>query len=975
MAKKLIEKYVFTPGAANVGTVRFPGRYTLEHVLLITNTTRNVVLYNFADSGFSGTTSTFTAADLASSFPTITQATGGYTTVTIDIDTSAMSASDRIQIYVDEPMSDGAAYFRPWGFGTDAIERMRVSNPESLIDADFEYGLQPTKWAGYGTTRGYPSAYDLPGVDLTVNAITTDFTTTSTTNSLITVTFSAVHNLIAGNAVNVSGLNKAITNFSAADGTFIIFSAPTTSSITYFARGVVGTANGQSLLTSTTVAKRGAIYTGASIPVTSATSNGATPSVITLNTTTAHGLIPGTNIHSIVASGTNAALATGPFTISSVPTTTSLTYTARAGGAVTTPATVTLYALANSLILHRPQDGGVIVETRNPSYGASVVRVSKKYFRYQSGKGFLWSTGTLFKPNYDIQSITASATTIGATITVVTDDINHGLQAGATIRLEGVLTSGYNGTYTVNSITNDFTFTVLATSVLGATTAVLDIESRVFVTGWHGALVRAGVFDDQNGVFWEYNGSTLTIVRRTSTFQITGTVAVTLNSNTVTGTNTRFTQQIKVGDKIVIRGMTHFVTNVISNTSLTVTPDYRGITASGIKASLTRETRIRQSDFNIDTIDGNGPSGYNIDLSKMQMMGIQFTWYGAGFIDYMVRGIDGNWITAHRIKNNNVNNESYMRSGNLPVRYSIENEGAWSSLTASMTNSQTTVPLADLTYFPSSGTVYIDNELISYTGKSVATGAGNLTGATRAATLTQYNQGTNRSSTAAAAATHNNGTGVILVSNTCSPTLTHWGSAMIMDGGYDEDRGYIFNYQRVNLAITTTTVTAFAIRLAPSVENSQVGPLGDKTLLNRSQLLLQSIGITLSGGGTNPGAVIVEGVLNPRNFANATWSGLSAETVGGQPSFAQVATSITWSSGTFALPGEQVFAFASSSNPNANGATGERLDLSQLKELTGSPLGGDFKYPDGPDVLAINVRMTASTGTAHVLLRWSEAQA
>lgn len=116
-------------------------------------------------------------------------------------------------------------------------------------------------------------------------------------------------------------------------------------------------------------------------------------------------------------------------------------------------------------------------------------------------------------------------------------------------------------------------------------------------------------------------------------------------------------------------------------------------------------------------------------------------------------------------------------------------------------------------------------------------------------------------------------------------------------------------------------------------------------------------------------------MLNPRNFASATWSGLSAETAGGQPSFAQVATTITWSSGTFALPGEQVFAFAAPSSVNANGAVNERLDLTQLKELTGSPLGGDFRYPDGPDILAINVRMTASNGTAHVLLRWSEAQA
>ena len=970
MAKRLLQDYVFTPGASGAGTVKIPGTYAINQILLITNVTKNVILYSFGTTNYAGTTATTTLAN-SSDFPTVTQRYDGYTTITLQYNTTTHSAADSLQIYVDEGQNHGAE-FKPWPFGTDAIERMRVSNPQSMIDADFEYGLQPTKWAGFGTVRGYPSAYDLPGVDLTVTAITSDYTTTSASNSLITVTFSTVHSLNVGDVVNISGLNKASLGYSRADGNFLINTVPTTSTLTYFATGLVGTVNGESLFTATTIAKRGAIYTGASIPVSGAASNGSSPSTITITTAAPHGLLPGTSIQVNTASGTNAALATGPFIILSVPSTTTLTFLARAGGAVVTPATVTLYAFSNALILHRPQDGGVIMEARSPSYGATVVRQSKKYFRYQSGKGFLWSTGTLLKPNYDLQSVTASGTAVGQTITVTTDDISHGLQAGATIRLEGITTSGYNNTYTVASIVNDYVFTVTAISTLGATTAVLDVEAKVFITAWHGAVVRAGMFDDQNGLFWEYNGSTLSVVRRSGTFQITGTLGASANSNTITGTDTRFTQQLRVGDKIIIRGMTHYVVNVISNTSLTVSPDYRGGTSSGIKASLIRDTKVKQIDFNIDTIDGTGPSGFNVDLNKMQMLGMQFSWYGAGFIDFMIRGSDGNWLYAHRMKNNNVNNEAYMRTGNLPVRYSIENDGATSYLTGAMTNSQTTIPLADLTYFPTAGTVYIDNELISYTGKSATTGAGDLTGGTRAATLSQYQSGTTSSLTAAAAAVHSSGVGVILASNTCSPTLSHWGSALIMDGGFTEDRGYIFNYQRLNLSLTTTNQTTFLIRLAPSVENSQVGALGDKGLLNRSQLLLNAIGIAISGG-SSPGAVIVEGVLNPKNFSTATWSALNTEALGGQPSFAQFATSATWSSGTFALPGEQVFAFAGPTT--ASGAVNDRLDLTQLKELTGAPLGGDYKYPDGSDILAVNVRVTSGTATGHILLRWSEAQA
>ena len=357
MGKKLITDYAFTPGAAGVGTIKIPGRVQLEKLLLITNVTRNVVLYNFASAEYFGTTSTFTSADDSVNFPTITDRHDGYTTITLAVSTATYSSTDRIQIFVEDTAKH--TQIKPWDFGTDAIERMRVSNPESLIDADFEYGLQPTKWAGYGTVRGYPSAYDLPGVDLTVTAITTDFQTTSTTNSLITVTTSAAHGLVAGGVVNISGLNSGTAGFSRADGTFIINTVPTTTTLTYFARGVVGTASGQSLFTDATLLKRGALYSGAAIPVASATSNGANPSVITLNFTNPHGLIPGTSIHANVASGTNAALATGPFVITSVPSLTSLTYTARAGGVVTTPATVTLYAFSNSTIVHRPADGGV----------------------------------------------------------------------------------------------------------------------------------------------------------------------------------------------------------------------------------------------------------------------------------------------------------------------------------------------------------------------------------------------------------------------------------------------------------------------------------------------------------------------------------------------------------------------------------------------------------------------------------------
>ena len=60
---------------------------------------------------------------------------------------------------------------RPFDFGTDAIERQRVSLGQSLIDADFEYGLQATKWQTYQELRRFPSFFETPGTDLTFSNI------------------------------------------------------------------------------------------------------------------------------------------------------------------------------------------------------------------------------------------------------------------------------------------------------------------------------------------------------------------------------------------------------------------------------------------------------------------------------------------------------------------------------------------------------------------------------------------------------------------------------------------------------------------------------------------------------------------------------------------------------------------------------------------------------------------------------------
>jgi hypothetical protein len=953
MARQLVEKYIFTPGAAGAGTIKFPGKCDETQLLIIANKTQQDNIYAIGDPTRTGTivydpddNSTFYSEQV------------GVSTVTFGKDTSLMLSSDKIAIYTDAPKQVGNIV-RPYAFGVDAIERMRVATPQSLIDADFEYGLQTTKWQNYSEIRGVPGIYEKPGLDLFLSNITTD----GGTPSLITVTCSAPHELEVNDPVIIFGLGNA-SNYARAQGAFIITEVPNSTTFKYFAKGIVGT-NGQSIFAGGTYGRRGGFYAGSSLPIASVASDGGNPSVITVTCSANHGLVPGAPIVNVVSStGTNHSLLAGNFFAEQVPSPTTFKFTARVGGAVSNSSiSLNSYTRSDAFAQHRPFDGGVNLGTFLPSHGASISRQTKKYMRYQSGKGVLWTSGVLLNPVLNLDQISASATSVGSTITVVTES-DHGLQAGATVIISGVVTSGYNGTYGVNTIVNENTFTIVAANILGATNAVITSLPRVTVKNWHGATVRVGAFDDQNGLFWEYDGRELAVVKRSGTYQLSGFVSVTPGSQTISGTSCRFTQQLKVGDNIIIRGMTYKVGTITDDNTMTVNPEYRGVnSASNIKIALVLDQRVPQSQFNIDKLDGTGISGYNINLNKMQMMGISFSWYGAGFIDFMVRGGDGNFILAHRMKQNNVNDEAFMRSGNTAVRYQAINESAIGRLASSISNSTTSIPLVDASRFPTTGgTVLINNECINYTGKS----GNSLTGCTRGASFQLFVGGSLKTFTGGTAASHSDGNGytaVTLISCTAAPVVNHWGSSYIMDGGFDTDRGYYFNYAAVASSINSaSSETVFFLRLAPSVSNSIAGNFGDRDLINRSQLLLQKLQIQ------SDQSVQVYGILNPGNIdaSSLTWQSVNTVALGSQPSFAQISTSST----TTATPGEQVFSTLGQPNGFAE------IDLSNLKELSNSAIGGYSNFPDGPDVLAVVVKnLGASTANVNVNLFWSEAQA
>jgi hypothetical protein len=54
----------------------------------------------------------------------------------------------------------------------DPVDKLRVSTPQALIDTDFEYGTQPTKWESIVLQNARQSCYYLPPLPLVITGIT-----------------------------------------------------------------------------------------------------------------------------------------------------------------------------------------------------------------------------------------------------------------------------------------------------------------------------------------------------------------------------------------------------------------------------------------------------------------------------------------------------------------------------------------------------------------------------------------------------------------------------------------------------------------------------------------------------------------------------------------------------------------------------------------------------------------------------------
>jgi hypothetical protein len=322
-----------------------------------------------------------------------------------------------------------------------------------------------------------------------------------------------------------------------------------------------------------------------------------------------------------------------------------------------------------------------------------------------------------------------------------------------------------------------------------------------------------------------------------------------------------------------------------------------------------------------------------------------------------------------------------MRSGNLVGRYETNTLTPYTYLTATLASGATaSMSVNDATAFPSAGTVVLSQaadtggviEYVSYTSKTATT----LVGLTRnVQNITISGAGTAAGGSSSATAFTYSATAPIkveLYGPSQASSISHWGSSVIMDGRFDDDKSLVFvggmnRTQTIANIAQDVTVPLVSIRISPSVDNGLTGPLGTRDIINRMQLVMRSLSAFTTGAGiTFLISLRLNGRVSGGTFASVGGSSLSQVAIHG--------------SGTTITGGETVYGFYTTAGVQTE-------DLSLVRDIGTCILGGGTNnlcptsstnlYPDGPDIITICATNVTGVTTNSILARisWTEAQA
>jgi len=84
------------------------------------------------------------------------------------------------------------------------------------------------------------------------------------------------------------------------------------------------------------------------------------------------------------------------------------------------------------------------------------------------------------------------------------------------------------------------------------------------------------------------------------------------------------------------------------------------------------ETPVTQNSWNGDKLNGSGPSGLTLDLTKAQILWMDLEWLGVGSVRVGFI-INGEFIVCHTFQHANLITSTYITTASLPLRYEIFN--------------------------------------------------------------------------------------------------------------------------------------------------------------------------------------------------------------------------------------------------------------------------------------------------------------
>ncbi len=173
----------------------------------------------------------------------------------------------------------------------------------------------------------------------------------------------------------------------------------------------------------------------------------------------------------------------------------------------------------------------------------------------------------------------------------------------------------------------------------------------------------------------------------------TGTITqsggmATLKTGTTSGSwsyiNTYYVMRYSVGQGSLVRFTALFTTGVSGSKQIIGFGDdqdgfffgYNGSSFGILRRQAGVENWTAQTAWNIDKMDGTGPSGMILDQTKGNVYQISFQWLGYGAIDFAIeKASTGTFAPVHQIKYANANTLPSIMNPSLPLTARIANSG------------------------------------------------------------------------------------------------------------------------------------------------------------------------------------------------------------------------------------------------------------------------------------------------------------